>query len=52
MGFSRQEKWIGFPFPSPGDFPNTGIEPVSPALVGGFFNTEPPEKLIGNEKIK
>ena len=43
---SRQEKWIGLPFPSPGDFPNTGIVLVFPALVGGFFNTEPPEKLV------
>jgi len=32
MGFSRQEYWSGFPFPSPGDFPNPGIEPKSPAL--------------------
>ena len=32
MGFSRQEYWSGFPFPSPGDLPNPGIEPRSPAL--------------------
>ena len=32
------------PFPSPGDLPNPGIEPVSPALAGGFFTTEPLEK--------
>ena len=32
MGFSRQEYWSGFPFPSPGDFPNPGIETKSPAL--------------------
>ena len=32
MGFSRQEYWSGLPFPSPGDLPNTGIEPGSPAL--------------------
>ena len=31
-GFSRQEYWSGLPFPSPGDFLNPGIEPVSPAL--------------------
>ena len=30
--FSRQEYWSGFPFPSPGDLPNPGIEPGSPAL--------------------
>ena len=41
-GFSRQEYWSGLPCPSPGDFPNPGIEPVSlrsPALAGGFFTT-------------
>ena len=32
MEFSRQEYWSGFPFPSPGDIPNPGIEPRSPAL--------------------
>ena len=32
MGFSRQEYWSGVPFPSPGDLPNPGIEPRSPAL--------------------
>ena len=34
MGFSRQEYWSGMPFPSPGDLPNPGIEPGSPALQG------------------
>ena len=42
--FSRQEYWSGLPFPTPGDLLNTGIEPVSPALAGGFFATEPPGK--------
>ena len=32
------------PFPSLGDLPNSGIGPVSPALIGGFFTTEPPGK--------
>ena len=32
MGFCRQEYWSGLPFPSPGDLPNPGIEPGSPAL--------------------
>ena len=45
MGFSRQEYWSGLPFPSPGDLPDPGIEPVSPALAGGFFTTELPRKL-------
>ena len=31
-GFSKQEYWSGLPFPSPGDLPNPGIEPESPAL--------------------
>ena len=40
MGFSRQEYWSGLPFPSPGDLPNPGIEPMSlmfPALAARFF---------------
>ena len=32
MGFSRQEYWSGFPFPSPGDLPNPGIKLTSPAF--------------------
>jgi len=32
MEFSRQEYWRGLPFPSPGDLPNSGIEPVSPTM--------------------
>ena len=40
-GFFRQEYWSGLPFPSPGDLPDPGTEPVSPVLVGGFFTTEP-----------
>ena len=46
MGFSRQEYWNGLPFPSPGDLPDPGIEPTSPTLVGRFFTTEPPAKLV------
>ena len=44
MGFSRQEYWSGLPFPPPGDLPDPGIEPVSPALAGSFFTIEPPRK--------
>ena len=39
-GLSRQDYWIGLPFPFPGDLPNPGIEPISlmfPALTGRFF---------------
>ena len=35
MGFSRQEYWSGLLFPSPGDLPNPGIKPRSPALQAG-----------------
>ena len=37
MGLSQQEYWSGLPFPPPGDLPDPGIEPASPALAGGFF---------------
>ena len=40
MEFSRQEYWSGLPLPSPGDFPDPGVEPRSPALVGELFTTE------------
>ena len=39
MGFSRQEYWSGLPCPTPGHLPDPGIQPVSPALAGGFFNS-------------
>ena len=32
--FPRQEYWSGLSFPSPGDFPNPGTEPMSPVLAG------------------
>ena len=44
MAFSRQKYCSGLPFPSPGDLPNPGFEPTSPALAGRFFTTEPPGK--------
>ena len=44
MGFSRQEYWSGLPFPSPGDLPNPGIEPRSPALQADALTSEPPGK--------
>ena len=43
-GFSRQERWSGLPFPSPGDFPSPGIEPGSPALQTDALLSEPPGK--------
>ena len=44
MGFSRQEYWSGLPFPTPGDLPDPGIEPVSPVLAGRFLTTGRPGK--------
>ena len=44
MGFSRQEYWSGLPFPSPGDLPDSGIEPGSPALEADALTSEPPRK--------
>ena len=48
MGFPRQEYWSELPFPFPGDFPNLGVvpaSPASPALADGFFIVEPPGKI-------
>jgi len=48
MGFSRQEYWNGFPYPTPGELPSPGIEHVSlapPALAGGFLTTAPPGNI-------
>ena len=52
MGFPRQEYWNGSPFLPPGDLPDPGMEPVSPAApVGGFFTIEPPRKLKILERV-
>ena len=42
MGFPRQEYWSELPFPSPGDSPDPGIEPRSPALRADALPSEPP----------
>ena len=44
MRFSRQEYWNGLPFPSPGDLPNPGMEPGSPALEADALTSELPGK--------
>jgi len=44
MGFSRQEYWTGLPFPSPGNLPDPGIGPRSPALYTDTLPSEPPGK--------
>ena len=49
MGFSRQEYWNGLSFPSPGDLPNPGIKPESPALQTDSLPSEPPGKPNTNK---
>ena len=44
MDFSGQEEWSGLPFASPGDLPNSGIEPGSPTLQADALPSEPPGK--------
>ena len=42
MGFSRQEHWSGLPLPSPGNLPDPGLKPRSPALQADALTSEPP----------
>ena len=42
MGFFRHEYWSGLPFPLPGDLPDPGIKPMSPALQADSLSTESP----------
>ena len=51
MGFSSQEYWSGLPLPSPGELPNPGIEPGSPALEADVLTSEPPGKFLLHEKM-
>ena len=44
MEFCRQEYWSGLPFPSPGDLPDPGTEPLSSALQADTLPSEPPGK--------
>ena len=46
MGFSREEYWSELPFPSPGDLPDPGIEPRSPALQADALPSKPPGKPL------
>ena len=46
VGFSRQEYWSGLPFPSPGDLPDPGFEPGSPALQADSLPTELQRKIV------
>ena len=51
MEFSRQEYWNGLPFPSPGDLPDSGIEPKYPALQADALLSEPPGKSMYKMEI-
>ena len=48
-GIFQARYWSGLPFPSPGDLPNPGIEPGSPALEADTLTSEPPGKPAGQE---
>ena len=48
MGFSRQEYWSGLSFASPGDLPDPGIEPRSPALQADALTSEPQLKNLSS----
>ena len=52
MGFSRQGYLSGVPFPSPGELPNPGIEPGSPALEADALTSEPPGKPPGHSSTQ
>ena len=51
MGFPKQEYWSGLPFPSPGDLPNPGMEPRSPALQADSLSSEPPGKPLNHHYL-
>ena len=50
MGFSKQEYWCGLPFPSPGDLPEPGLQPGSPALQVDSTDTHKKEQPKHNTK--
>ena len=50
MEYSRQEYWSGLPCPSPGDLPDPGLEPRSPALQADALPPELPGKLKDKKK--
>ena len=52
MEFSRQEYWSGLSFPPPGDLPNAGMEPQSPAMKADSLPSEPSGKPKINTKTK
>ena len=48
MGFSRNEYWSGLPFPSPGELPEPGIEPGSPALYENALLSHKGSPIVGS----
>ena len=52
MGLSRQEYWSGLPFCSPGDLPDPGIKPRSPALQADSLTSEPTQTEFGEKKVE
>ena len=52
MGFSRQEYLSGLPFPSPGDLPDPGIKPRSPAFQADTLTSEPPGKRCSTKLLR
>ena len=52
MEFSKQEYWSGLPCPPPGDLPNPGIGPRSPALQEDSLPSEPPSPGVGLPVLK
>ena len=51
MEFSRQEYWSRLLVPAPGDLPNPGTKPASPALTGRSSTTESPEKPLTMDDV-
>ena len=51
MAFSRQGYWSGLPCPPPGDLPDPGTEPGSPALQADYLPCEPPGKLFRQQVV-
>ena len=50
--FSKPEYWSGYPFLSPGDLPNPGIKPRSPAFQADSLPAEPQGKLCNEKALK
>ena len=52
--FSRQEYWSGLPSPPPGDLPDPGVKPGSPALQADSLSPEPPVHfpILGSLRFK